>query len=218
MAYEIPQQLQHKEKIIFGLTFSQLAWASLFGTIILLIITSKTYNMTTKFILAMFPSVLGILFIFFDITKWIKNIYNFLRFRSTSLMTPKMKKLIGISKIEKGVIYSKNEVAVFEITPINFSIKTKEEQESITYGFQKFLNSLDFPIQFAVTTHNLNIDKYLDSLGKRVNNKELFNDFSEFMKNNIKKNKMRNRLFYLVIPKRSDLSIQCNVCKNEPSN
>ena len=38
MAYEIPQQLEHKEKIIFGLTFTQLGWAMLFGLIALLLI------------------------------------------------------------------------------------------------------------------------------------------------------------------------------------
>jgi len=31
MSYEIPQQLEYREKVVFGLTFSQLAWAMLFG-------------------------------------------------------------------------------------------------------------------------------------------------------------------------------------------
>ncbi|MDP2909182.1 MAG: hypothetical protein Q8N77_05230 [Nanoarchaeota archaeon] len=32
MSYEIPQQLEYQEKVVFGLTFSQLAWAMLFGS------------------------------------------------------------------------------------------------------------------------------------------------------------------------------------------
>ncbi len=212
MAYEIPQQLQHKEKILFGLTFSQLAWAALFVTIILIIFTSSG-SLTTRFIVAIIPSTIGVLFIFFDLNTWIARLFHFIKFRSANLHSKKMKDLVNISKIDNSVIKSHKEIAVLQVTPINFSIKTEEEQETIICGFQKFLNSLDFPVQFVVSTHNLNIDKYLEGMEKRVTNKELFNDFAEFMKSNIEKNQMRNRQFYLVIPKYSDLGIQAQVCK-----
>ncbi|MBU1975427.1 MAG: ATP-binding protein [Nanoarchaeota archaeon] len=212
MAYEIPQQLQHKEKIIFGLTFSQLGWAALFGTLVLVILTGNG-SYTVRFTLALIPAVLGILFLFFNLSKWIKDISIFLKFRSASMPSQKLKQLIGIKKVEDDVIYSNNEVSVLRVKPINFSIKTKAEQETIIYGFQKFLNSLDFPVQFVVTTHNLNIDKYLARMKKRVNDKELFNDFSGFISKVISENEMKNRLFYLIIPKRADLDIQTKVCK-----
>ncbi|MCF7860902.1 ATP-binding protein [Candidatus Woesearchaeota archaeon] len=213
MAYEIPQQLQHKEKIIFGLTFSQLAWATLFGTIDLIILTNSNLTLTVKLIIAMFPTVIGIFFIFFDISKWMKNFYNFFRFRDADFMSDKMKRLLDIKKVDNDIIYSHKEIAILQVTPINFSIKTTDEKESIIYGFQRFLNSLDFPIQFVVTTNDLNLDQYLNNLKKRVNNQELFKDFSLFLNNNIQKNQMRNRSFYLVIPKSSDLEIQCNICQ-----
>ncbi len=213
MAYEIPQQLQHKEKIIFGLTFSQLAWAVFFGTIDLIILTSKKLTLTGKFIFAIIPTVTAIFFIFFDFSKWISNLYSFLKLRDAEFMTPKLKKFLEINKVEKGVIHSHKEIAILQVTPFNFSIKTDDERESIIYGFQKFLNSLDFPIQFVVTTTDLNLDNYLSDLKKRVNNQSLFADFSAFLNKNIMENQMRNRSFYLVIPKSSDLDIQCNVCQ-----
>ncbi len=37
MSYEIPQQLKHKEKIVFNLTFSQLGYATIFSIPILLL-------------------------------------------------------------------------------------------------------------------------------------------------------------------------------------
>ncbi|MDD3175339.1 MAG: ATP-binding protein [Candidatus Nanoarchaeia archaeon] len=212
MTYEIPQQLQHKEKILFGLTFGQLAWASLFGTITLLILISKN-TLTNKFILATIPTILGILFVFFDISTWIKRIYHFLNFRSAKINDKKMKDIVQIKKIQDNIIQTKTDVAILQITPLNFSIKTEQEKETIIIGFQKFLNSLDFPIQFVVTTHNLNMDSYLEKLESNVSNKELFNDFSEFMKSNIKKNQMRNRHFFLIIPKTTNLKIQADVCK-----
>jgi len=212
VAYEIPLELQHKEKIVFGLTFVQLAWALLFGAITLILLLGKG-DFTTKFTFALFPAILGVLFVFFDVSKWVKYVFYFFKFRSASIDSPKMQKLIEINKIENSVIKSHRDVAILQITPINYSIKTKVEQESIIYGFQKFLNGLDFPIQFVVTTHNLDMTKYMDGLKSRVNNKELFEDFELFMRSTIEKNQMRNRNFFIVIPKKADLDIQCHVVK-----
>lgn len=212
MAYEIPQQLQHKEKILFGLTFSQLAWASLFGAIILLIFTG-TGSFTTKFILSIIPAILGILFIFFDVGTWSKRLFYFLKFRSAGIDDFKMKNVVQVKKIKDSIISSSKEVSILEVTPLNFGIRTDAEKESIIFGFQKFLNGLDFPVQIVVTTNNLNIDSYLDSLKNNSADNNLFSDFSDFIKSTIEKTQMRNRNFFLVIPKVSDLEIQTNVCK-----
>jgi len=212
MTYEIPQQLQHKEKILFGLTFTQILWG-LFFSLFIFIIVKLPIDGVSKFILAMFPSVLAVLFIFFNAGEWIKNILAYLKFRSAGMNSQSMKNLVEITKIDKGIISSHKDIAVLQITPLNYSIKTKEEKETIIYGFQKFLNGLDFSVQFVVTTNSLNIDTYLNNLEKRATNMELFKDFSNFMRSSISKNEMRNRRFFLVIPKKSDLNIQCNVCK-----
>jgi len=158
------------------------------------------------------PAMLGFLFVFFDVGKWLLYFASFIKFRSATINSKNMKQLIEIKKIDNSVIKSHSDVAVMQVTPINFSIRTKEEKEAIILGFQKFLNGLDFPIQFIVSTNSLNIDEYLNSLKKRADS-TLFNDFSNFMKETIDKNQMRNRNFYLVISKKSDLDIQCNVCK-----
>ncbi len=97
MSYEIPQQLNHKEKILFGLTLSQIAWASFFLTI-LLIIFKLPIPTFTKFFLALFPSTIGILFMFFDFGTWIKRIMSFSKLRTISANNPTMKALIPIKK------------------------------------------------------------------------------------------------------------------------
>ncbi|MFH1071949.1 MAG: DUF87 domain-containing protein [Nanoarchaeota archaeon] len=178
----------------------------------MLIITGKG-STSLKFSLALIPTVLGVLFIFFNLGQKIRDVWAFLQFRSASLPSLKLKKLIGIKRVEKGVIYAKSEVAVLLVKPINFRIKTKEEQESIIFGFQRFLNSLDFPVQFVVTTNNLDIGKYLSTVEKKVKDKELFEEFSGFIGKVISENQMKNRLFYLIIPKQVDLDIQTKVCK-----
>ena len=213
MGYEIPQKLQHKERIVFGLTFSQLGWALLF-IFIVLIIFKLNLSLLTRFILAIIPSIIGALFVFFDFNTFLRNIFNFLKFRRADLNDFKMSSFLGIKKIsDNKVILNKGEIAILRIEPINFSIKTSEEKDSVIAGFQKFLNGLDFPVQFVVSTQDLNIDAYLDSLKSRIKNKKLFADFELFINNLISDNKMHNRFFYLVIPKVTDLGIQVDVCK-----
>ncbi len=213
MGYEIPQKLQHREKIIFGLTFSQLGWSLLF-LFVILIIFRLDLPFVSRCILAVFPSIMGVLFVFFDFHKLLKNMISFFKFRFAVLGSELMALFVGIKKIEEGVVFlDKGKVAMLRIEPMNFSIKTDKEKESIIVGFQKFLNGLDFPVQFVVSTQNLNLDSYLSSLEKRVNNKELFENFKDFVNNLILENNMHNRCFYLVIREVNDLGIQCSVCR-----
>jgi conjugal transfer ATP-binding protein TraC len=213
MGYEIPQKLQHKERIVFNLTFGQLGWCLLFGFIILIIFKSNLH-LIAKFGIATIPSFIGVLFVFFDFHKLLKNMVGFFKFRFAVLGSELMSLFIGIKRIEDSVVFLfKGKVAILKVEPMNFSIKTSKEKESIIFGFQKFLNGLDFPVQFVVSSQNLNLDSYLDSLEKRANNKDLFDDFKCFINNLILVNNMHNRCFYLVIREVNDLSIQCSVCK-----
>ncbi|MGV8162420.1 MAG: VirB4 family type IV secretion system protein [Candidatus Nanoarchaeia archaeon] len=212
MAYEIPQKLQHKERIIFGLTFKQLAWALLFGSITLIILMGN-HRWLFKITFGLIFGVLGVCFVFLDIGRWSSYVFRFFKFRSATIDSHKMQEVLEIKRIENGVIKSHKDVAILEITPLNFSIKPKDEQDMIIYGFQKFLNGLDFPVQIIVTTHGLDIKKYMSNLQEKVSNKALFKDFEEFMKENIEKNSMRNRTFFLIIPKKADLDIQCQIAK-----
>jgi hypothetical protein len=44
MAYEIPQQLEYKEKIMFGLNFKQLAYLFVFAPIVVFIAFKTSLN------------------------------------------------------------------------------------------------------------------------------------------------------------------------------
>ncbi|MCK5283513.1 MAG: ATP-binding protein, partial [Nanoarchaeota archaeon] len=106
-------------------------------------------------------------------------------------------------------------LAILKVQPINFSIKSNGEQEAITESFQKFLNSIDFPIQIFMNTESLELKDYLDSLFSRIksnNFKELFEKYQAHLKNIISSNKIMNRVFYLVIPEKNNLNIQIGVC------
>jgi type IV secretory pathway VirB4 component len=102
-------------------------------------------------------------------------------------------------------------IAILSVESINFSMKTKKEKETISYAFQKFLNSIDFPVQILMTTELLNLDDYLGALEKRVvkgKQKTIFNSYKDHMKSLVEKEGAMNRNFYVVIPEVSDLDIQ----------
>lgn len=107
MAYEIPQKLQYEEKIIFGLTFKQIIYASIFLLPALLIFVKTKINFIAKIILATLLVALGILFMFFNFQSYIKNISQWYKFREVNYTDRKMKEFIGVDKVENGVIYAR---------------------------------------------------------------------------------------------------------------
>ncbi|TSC64856.1 MAG: hypothetical protein CEO22_682 [Candidatus Berkelbacteria bacterium Gr01-1014_85] len=53
-----------------------------------------------------------------------------------------------------------------EITPVNFALKSQEEQTAIFLRYQNLLNALQFPVQIVVQSRPINLDEYLISLAK----------------------------------------------------
>jgi conjugal transfer ATP-binding protein TraC len=156
---------------------------------------------------------------FFDLSMHLKNWYTWLRFRKID--EKKIKKIFPLKEIKDNrIILDKNKLAVLKIEPINFQIKPEKEQEAIIISFQKFLNSLDFPIQFLMTTETLNLNEYLSIVkGKMSDNaKDIFIEYQEHLKNFIKNNSVMNRSFYLVIPEKSNLEIQTKICEERLNN
>ena len=100
-------------------------------------------------------------------------------------------------------------IAILKVKPINFQILNKQEKEAITQTFQKFLNSLDFPIQILMTTTKLDLEGYFNLLEERVKetvkktkNKiyhKNLKSYKEHIGDVIKENKVMNRNFYIII-------------------
>ena len=95
-------------------------------------------------------------------------------------------------------------------------IKTEDEKEAIISGFQKFLNSLDFPIQIHISSSKICLSKHFKHLGKKTKNlPELFDSYCNFIKDSIKENNIKNRKFYIIINEKYDLEIQTKVCEEK---
>ena len=106
MSYEIPPPLQHKEKIIFNLTFEQLLYA---GTALLIdgVIFKVINNSSIKFTLIGITTTSAVLFMFFKGKEWIKNLYHFYKFRKADIYSNLMKEFIGIKEVNNYIINKK---------------------------------------------------------------------------------------------------------------
>lgn len=115
---------------------------------------------------------------------------------------------LPFSQIRENVIIMKDSSArmVLKCSTINFLLKSTEEQDSIIVSFQRFLNSLDFPVQIMVRSSKLDIDGYLGKLkDKAVSQKnELLQnqtyEYIEYLKKLVEVAQIMKKDFYVVVP------------------
>jgi hypothetical protein len=115
---------------------------------------------------------------------------------------------LEVQDIREGILLLKNNSirGVLMVSSINFALKSEEEQTSIIYAFQSFLNSLDFFCQIIVQSRNINITPYLDSLKdleERQTNELLrrqTSSYREFIKNMVVGDVVMTKNFYVIVP------------------
>ncbi|MBR9702215.1 DUF87 domain-containing protein [Candidatus Pacearchaeota archaeon] len=208
--YEIPQQLEYKEKIVFGLTFEQLFYALVFFPIIFSIFFKLQASLAVRIFLSSIPALLAAGFMFFDLLANTKHWYTWFKTRNLD-SKGKIEKVLDSKKLED------KKIVALEIEPINFSIKPQKEKDIVILAFQKFLNSIDFPVQILMTTEELDLNIYLDTLKNKIieeNHKEIFESYKQHMQNLIKENDAMNRNFYIIIPETTNLDLQLKLCED----
>jgi len=100
--YEIPQQLEYKEKIVFGLTFGQLMYAMIFLPIAIIFFRMNV-PLPVKVFLIFIPVSLAAGFMFFDLLPKIKDWYWWYKFRLIEDKS-KLSILFG-AKVEDNTIF-----------------------------------------------------------------------------------------------------------------
>jgi type IV secretory pathway VirB4 component len=115
---------------------------------------------------------------------------------------------LEIEHIKEGVVILKDKSlrGVLTVASLNFALKSEEEQNAILYGFQNFLNSLDFFCQILVRNSRLNITGYLDKLKEMEEKQEnellkiQTKGYREFISSMIKEGVIMTKTFYVIIP------------------
>ncbi len=211
---------------MFGLTFPQLGYAFLAFIIIFVIIFKINLPIAVSGTISLFVVSIASFFMFFDGRKRLVSWYNYLRNPKVEVLSDQLKKIVDIKKIENNSIQkSKSKLAILEVIPMNFMLKTEEEKESIIITFQKFLNSLDFPIQIHISSNPISLSGHLKYTNNQVQKKikekkdkslnKLIDSYCNFVNSSIKDNSIQNRNFYIIIQEKDNLDMQVEVCKDK---
>ncbi|MDA9129263.1 hypothetical protein N9J72_02180 [Candidatus Gracilibacteria bacterium] len=115
---------------------------------------------------------------------------------------------LPFSQLRENIMIMKDSSGrvVLRCSTINFLLKSSEEQDAIIISFQRFLNSLDFPVQIMVRSTKLDIDGYLEKLkDKAVNqtNELLQNqtyEYIEYLKKLVEVAQIMKKEFYVIVP------------------
>jgi type IV secretory pathway VirB4 component len=131
----------------------------------------------------------------------VKSKKNVIADRSTQRYLP-------FTQIRENVMLMKDSSAriVMRCSSINFLLKSTEEQDAIIMSFQRFLNSIDFPIQIMVRSTKLDINGYLDKLkglAVKQQNTLLQNqtyEYIEYLRKLVEIAQIMKKDFYIVVP------------------
>ena len=161
-------------------------------------------------------------FMFFDGQGKIKNWFNHLRNPEIEVLSKELKQIVDIKSVKDEAIEQSNgRLAILEVIPMNFMLKTDEEKESIILSFQKFLNSLDFPVQIHITSLPITLTEHLEYTKEQVKNtkkkqlQKVVDSYCEFVQSSLDDNNILNRNFYLIIKEKDDLAMQITVCSEK---
>lgn len=115
---------------------------------------------------------------------------------------------VPIQEIRDGIVILKDGSmrALVLASSLNFALKSTDEQNSIIFQFQNFLNSLDFSVQIFVQSKKLDIRPYIALLEERYKEQmtELMKiqtrEYIEFIKTFVENSNIMTKSFFLVIP------------------
>lgn len=115
---------------------------------------------------------------------------------------------VPIKEVKDGVVILKDGGyrAIIMTSSLNFALKSGDEQQSIIYQFQNFLNSLDFSVQIMMQSRKLDIRPYLALLEERLKEpmgdllKIQVREYIEFIKNFTESTSIMTKTFFVVVP------------------
>lgn len=118
------------------------------------------------------------------------------------------KDFVIISEIRDNVAVLKDGSlrSVIEVNSMNFDLKSTDEQTAIIRAFQNFLNSIDFPLQIAISSRKLDVGPYvksLDALTTSISNELMkiqATEYTRFIKGLTELANIMSKKFYVVVP------------------
>ncbi len=121
---------------------------------------------------------------------------------------PSTQNLVAIREIRDSVLMLKDGSmrVIVEVSAINFELRSEDEQIAIIQNFQKFINSIDFPLQISLVSRRLYVDTYLklaEEAAGQIDNELLriqANEYMKFVKELSSLTNIMSKKFYIVVP------------------
>ncbi len=115
---------------------------------------------------------------------------------------------VPIKEIRDGILVLKDGSmrSILLASSLNFALKSSDEQQSIIFQFQNFLNSLNFSIQIFTQSRRLDIRPYIALLEERLKEqvgdlmKMQTKEYIEFIKSFTESTNIMSKNFFVVVP------------------
>lgn len=115
---------------------------------------------------------------------------------------------VPIQEVRDGIVVLKDGSmrAILMTSSVNFALKSEDEQKSIIYQFQNFLNSLNFDMQIFVQSRNLDIRPYVSLLEDRLKvqtddlMKIQIKEYMQFVRTFTEQSNIMTKRFFIVVP------------------
>lgn len=115
---------------------------------------------------------------------------------------------IDIKGVKDGVLEltSRRYRLVLAVSPVNFELKSEDEQDALIDTYESFLNSVGCPLQILMRTREIDMDKYLGDLAQQLESetepiyKTQLTNYDAFIRSLITTNKILTRHFYVIVP------------------
>lgn len=115
---------------------------------------------------------------------------------------------VPIKEVRDGIVILKDGSmrAILMTSSVNFALKGEDEQKSIIYQFQNFLNSLNFDMQIFIQSRNLDIKPYISLLQDRLKvqtddlMKVQIREYMKFVQTFTEQANIMTKRFFIVVP------------------
>jgi type IV secretory pathway VirB4 component len=116
--------------------------------------------------------------------------------------------MLLINEVKDGVIVLRDGSlrAVVMASAINFDLMSRQEQDSVEFSFQGFLNSLHFPIQIVIKSQKIDLDSYIENLNKLQQGQtnpllaDLMTDYIANIQSLVEEVNIMDKKFFISIP------------------
>lgn len=128
---------------------------------------------------------------------------------------------VPIKEIRDGVMVLKDGGmrTILLASSLNFALKSADEQQSIIFQFQNFLNSLNFSVQIYTQSRRLDIRPYLALMEEKLKDqtgdlmKMQTREYIEFIRSFTESSSIMTKSFFIVIPYSPPIASGVNAVK-----